>query len=359
VKPANDYRKLAFSTALLLLLYVFYLMAKPYLTYALLGLILGTGFYPLYKWLQSRLKWEKASALATVLAVLVIIIIPSIIIIRSLYLEIIYFFSNGNITTIQAIVSSITEWFGQEIDVYKYLNDLLTTVGRSVAGSTIGLIGSVTEAAIGLLIMFSIMYYSLTGGKEWAARIEAFLPLEEDRKARLAEKIHSVIKTVLNVEITIAVLQGALGGIAFYMAGIPNPFFWGFVMALLAFLPFVGTGMVWVPAAIIKIVNNEFGWGIFLLIYGVLAIGGIDYLLRPKLVSGKSGIHPVTALIGAFGGLKLFGFPGLIIGPLIAATLEVLITFQYEDYSSIGSISKSASSNKASGKNAGSKKAKH
>jgi predicted PurR-regulated permease PerM len=143
--------------------------------------------------------------------------------------------------------------------------------------------------------------------------------------------VQAVTKSVLYGEVLIAVVQGLLGGIIFFFAGIPSPLFWGFIMAVLAFLPIVGSGMVWIPAGLIKIANNEILNGVLIIILGFVVIGGVDYLMRPKIISGASKTHPLVALIGAFGGLKVFGFVGLILGPLLAALFEALVMFYYED----------------------------
>ena len=103
-------------------------------------------------------------------------------------------------------------------------------------------------------------------------------------------------------------------------------------MTILSFLPVVGTGFVWGPAGIIELVQGNIVGGIFLLVYGFFIVGGIDNLLKPKIISGKGKIHPIVALIGVLGGLKLFGFIGIIIGPLIAALFIAMVEFYYEDY---------------------------
>jgi predicted PurR-regulated permease PerM len=132
----------------------------------------------------------------------------------------------------------------------------------------------------------------------------------------------------------VALLQGTLGAAGFIMVGIPNPIFWGFIMTVLAFLPIplLGTGLVWIPAGIILIRNGDIIGGIFILLYGLLIVSSIDNVIKPHIISGKGKIHPVVALLGLIGGLKLFGFIGIIIGPLIAALFIAMVGFFYEDY---------------------------
>ena len=94
----------------------------------------------------------------------------------------------------------------------------------------------------------------------------------------------------------------------------------------------VGTGLVWVPAGIILIIQHNVLGGIFILVFGFVMIAGVDNFLKPKIISGKANIHPIVALIGVLGGLKVFGLFGMIIGPVIAALFITMSEFFYEDY---------------------------
>jgi predicted PurR-regulated permease PerM len=153
------------------------------------------------------------------------------------------------------------------------------------------------------------------------------LPLTRERKEKMAFEIKSAAHAAIYGQISIALLQGALGGLGFFIVGIGNPVFWGFIMTIMAFIPVTGTGIVWFPAAIMQLINGNILGGIFLLAYGFIVVSGIDNLIRPKIIAGKAKIHPVIALLGVLGGLKLFGFFGIIIGPLIAAIFIAMAGF--------------------------------
>jgi predicted PurR-regulated permease PerM len=128
--------------------------------------------------------------------------------------------------------------------------------------------------------------------------------------------------------ILIAVIQGALGALGFWIFGIESFFIWGMVMAIFALVPFVGTAIIWIPAALYLIAkgttsgNMTLVWhGVGLLLYGVFIISSADNLLKPKLIGDRAGMHPVVVLLGVLGGLSLFGFAGFLIGPLILAAM--------------------------------------
>jgi predicted PurR-regulated permease PerM len=138
--------------------------------------------------------------------------------------------------------------------------------------------------------------------------------------------------------ITIAIMQGILGAIGFMIFGVPSPILWGFVMVLFALIPYFGTAVVWLPAALNLIFSGYLQnnsslttRGIFLIVYGVLVISSIDNILKPKLIGAKANVHPILVLIGVLGGLSLFGFVGLFLGPMMLALLMTFIDIYEEE----------------------------
>jgi predicted PurR-regulated permease PerM len=135
---------------------------------------------------------------------------------------------------------------------------------------------------------------------------------------------------VLYGQVLTAVVQGSVATLGFIIFGLSNWAFWGAVTIVMAFLPVIGTPIIWVPAAVGMILDGNYGAGIGLLVYGIVVIINIDNLVRPKLVSDRSKVHPVLVIIGVLGGLKMVGFSGMLVGPLILALLVALVKF-FED----------------------------
>ena len=246
--------------------------------------------------------------------------------------EIISFVNSFNPESFEKINDYVINVLGPRADLRDNLNEILVNVKDFVVKSAFSIAGSVAEIILGLFIMFFIMYYGFVEGESWLLKIRRFIPFSKQRNERLVREIKNVTQAVIYGQIFIALLQGTLGGIGFFIIGIKNPVFWGFIMTILAFLPVLGTGLVWGPAGIIELVNGHIIGGIFLLVYGFFIVAGIDNLLRPRIISGRGRIHPIIALIGVIGGLKVFGFLGIIIGPLIAALFIAMAQFFYEDY---------------------------
>ena len=127
-------------------------------------------------------------------------------------------------------------------------------------------------------------------------------------------------------------IQGVLGGIVFYIFGLKSAFLWGVIMGLLAFLPIVGIGAVFIPAAVYLILKGRVAAGIFFVVFYILLSGGIEYLLKPKLVGKRVKMHTLLVFFSIIGGLKLFGILGIIYGPLVATAFLTLTDIYYASY---------------------------
>ncbi|MBU1198617.1 MAG: AI-2E family transporter [Nanoarchaeota archaeon] len=328
----NKVSKYVFIGLLLVLLYLTFKLVQPFFTYIFLGLILTIALHPLYRWFTQRIKHEKTSSIIVIILILIILIIPSYFIITALVKQSIGLINSFNAASIETINNYVINILGPRADLVANFNNVILAIRDFILKSAPSIAGSVAEMTLGIFIMFFIMYYGFVEGNNWFKQLRIIIPFKKKHGEKLVHEIKNVTQAVIYGQIFISILQGLLGGIGFFIVGIPNPVFWGFIMTILAFLPVIGTGFIWAPAAIIEIANSNYLGGIFLLIYGFFIVSGVDNILRPKIISGKGRIHPIVALIGVLGGLKVFGFLGIIIGPLIAALFITLVGFYYEDY---------------------------
>jgi predicted PurR-regulated permease PerM len=147
-------------------------------------------------------------------------------------------------------------------------------------------------------------------------RLVAFIvglsPLPDDQDEKLIQKFKDMAGAILIGNGLGGLIQGTLGGSVFAFFGFQSPFLWGVIMALLAFLPIVGIGVVFVPAAIFLFLQGRFGAGIFFIVFYVLLSGGIEYFFKPKLVGKRVQMHTLLVFLSIIGGLKLFGILGII-----------------------------------------------
>jgi predicted PurR-regulated permease PerM len=148
--------------------------------------------------------------------------------------------------------------------------------------------------------------------------------LSDDLQRDLSAKFTNVIRATMKGNIIVAIVQGALGGLAFWFLGIGGALLWAVLMAFLSLLPAIGTALVWLPVAIYLLATGEIWQGVALIAYGVLIIGLVDNVLRPILVGKDTKMPDYVVLLSTLGGMAVFGFAGFIIGPIIAAMFMAL-----------------------------------
>ncbi len=211
-------------------------------------------------------------------------------------------------------------------DVMVYEDELKNQIIASIEAAGGFLVGGLSQVAIGtanllfmsLVFLYTFFFFQLDGHKV-VHSILYYLPLEDRVERRLLTKFTLVSQAMIKGTLLIGLLQGALAGIAFGVAGVPHAVFWGTVMAVLSIVPGIGSAVVWLPASIILMVQGSVLAGIGLLLFCALIVGSIDNVLRPILVGKDTNMHELMIFFGTMGGLFTFGMAGLFIGPVIAS----------------------------------------
>jgi len=170
-----------------------------------------------------------------------------------------------------------------------------------------------------VFIMLYCMYFFLIDGDRLLQRALYYLPLKDGDERRMLERFTSVTRATLKGTAVIGILQGTLAGAAFAVAGIPSSVFWGAIMAVLSVVPSIGSALIWVPAAIILGVTGHVVKAIALAAFCGVVVGSLDNLLRPVLVGKDTQMHELLIFFGTLGGIVMFGFSGIIVGPIVAA----------------------------------------
>jgi predicted PurR-regulated permease PerM len=195
-------------------------------------------------------------------------------------------------------------------------------------GFFLGALGSL----LGFAIMLFLLFFFLRDGDAMLARVRRLIPLDEARKERLFTQLSGVTRAIVVGTSVTAFLEGVLIGAGFSIAGLPSPVVFGVLAALLSMLPVGGAAFVWGPAVIWLIVDGRWGFGIFMLAWGLL-ISGLDNVLRPLLISGRAKISALAVFIGVLGGISAFGTIGLIAGPVVLSLALALVEFAEESRS--------------------------
>jgi predicted PurR-regulated permease PerM len=203
--------------------------------------------------------------------------------------------------------------------------EVLRRAASMGGGFFLGALGSLLAFAIMLFLLF----FFLRDGDLMLARGRRLIPLTEERKERLFRQLGGVTRAIVVGTSVTAILQGVLVGIGFTIASLPSPVVFGVLAALLSMLPVGGAAFVWGPAVIWLFFDGRWGFGIFMLVWGIL-LGGLDNILRPMLISGRARISALAVFIGVLGGIPAFGAIGVIAGPVVLSLVLALIEFAEE-----------------------------
>jgi len=210
--------------------------------------------------------------------------------------------------------------------IVKKASEAVSALGSWLVSS----LSSATKGTVGffisLFIMFYAMFYFLIHGPQTLRSLASLLPLSEEDRSEVMNRGLTVTRASLKGILIVGVIEGILVGLALWITGIEGPAFWGFVVFLLAAIPGLGASLIWLPAAAYLLFSGNTGSGIGLLVWGVIGVGMVDYLIRPWVVGSDAKLPDLVILISIFGGIVSFGPVGIIIGPVIAALLDTILT---------------------------------
>lgn len=333
----NSFNRITVLLLTLLITGVFIAMVRGFLMAILLAAIFSGLLYPIFLKLTKKAKGRTSLAsIVTILFFVFIIILP----IGGILVLVVEQAINASETigpTIQKNLgnqSTLLDRINEIPVVHQFFPDhgkFLSTIEGLIGGLgkfVINSLGQVSSGAVNFIIQFFIMlftmYYFLIYGKNYLAWMLYMLPLKSDQENLLLSKFITVTRATLKGTFVIGIVQGAMGGIAMWIAGIPNTLFWGVIMAVFSIIPAVGPAIVWLPAGIYLLLIGNVTGGIGLILFGAIVIGNIDNLIRPKLVGKEAELPDLMIFFGTLGGLALFGAAGIIIGPVIAALFITL-----------------------------------
>ena len=190
---------------------------------------------------------------------------------------------------------------------------------RMIAGRALSIGGDVLGTVLSLVVMLYLGFFLLRDGRALSAKAGEAIPLAADRRGVLADRFVNVVRATVRGSVVVALAQGAVGGVAMALLGVPEALLWAVVMTFGALIPAVGTGLVWLPVSLYLLATGDTWQAIVMALFGAIVIGNIDNVLRPVLVGRQTELPDALVLITTLGGLSAFGFGGLVIGPIAAA----------------------------------------
>ncbi|MGZ7078527.1 MAG: AI-2E family transporter [Thermoanaerobaculia bacterium] len=310
-------------------------IVSPFYGAVLWAALIAIVFMPLHRRVLKHLpRRRNLAAVTTLTAILLIVILPLTLVVGALLQEAQSTYQriqSGDLDFgryFQQVYSSLPAWIANLFtrlgltnpgSIQQWLSRALSQRSQSVAGRVFSIGQNTLDFVISVFVMFYLLFFLLRDGEELSHRITDALPVRAHQQRTLAGKFTLVIRSIFKGTIVVAAAQGALGGLIFWFFGIHAPVLWGVVMGIASLLPAMGAPIVWVPVAIYYLLTGSIWQGLVLIAYGVLVIGLVDNLLRPILVGKETSIPDYVVLISTLGGIAIFGFNGLVIGPLSAS----------------------------------------
>jgi predicted PurR-regulated permease PerM len=217
------------------------------------------------------------------------------------------------------------------VDLKPILLSAMKAVSTVAVGASKAILLNTLAFIIKFFIMVAVLFFAFRDGKAMTEAFWEVMPLKQADKAVLLDTVRRVVSAVLYGIVLTCVVQGILGGVGFALAGLPSPIFFGAIMIICAFIPLIGTALVWVPGVLYLLAVGSYGKAIFLTVWGAAVISSIDNFVRPFFISGKAKIPLLVILLGVLGGLATMGFLGLIVGPLLfAIALDLFRVYRTE-----------------------------
>lgn len=327
----NQLRQFFFIIIILLLGVLLFTELYSFLP-ALLGAI--TLYVLLHKWmlyLTEKKKWRKGwTALLLMLFSFIVILLPVGLLINMLSSKVSYAIQHSAELTValKKVVADIEQQFNITIASESNINKL----GNSIAQSLPKILGATFNTLSTIFFMYFILYFMLVNGRRMETILYEYIPLKDENVNRLSHEVHTMVKSNAIGIPLIAFVQGMIGLVGYLILGVKEPFFWFGVTCIAAMLPVVGAALAYVPLAIIFFANGQTWQGVAMLIFGFGIIGTIDNVLRFTLLKKLGNVHPLTTVFGVIIGLKLFGFIGLIFGPLLISLFMLLLKIYSSEF---------------------------
>lgn len=202
---------------------------------------------------------------------------------------------------------------------------------EGLAGGLLGVVGGLPELFIGLTVLLFVWYHLLKDGEEAMAWLELAAPIPTEQWDELVAKTRRLLTNALLGTAVVAVVQSALLGVMFLVLSVPYSAVWTVGAFFAAMIPVVGAGLVWVPVSVYLFVVGRTGAAVALLLFGAIVVSLVDNIVRPMVMRRGTTLNPAISVVGIFGGIALFGFVGLFVGPIVLGVAKILVEVLVQD----------------------------
>ncbi|MDZ7750413.1 MAG: AI-2E family transporter [Gammaproteobacteria bacterium] len=327
---------------------LFLYLLKPFFGAVFWACVIGLIFYPLHRRVLRRLEGRpNLAALITLILCVFVGVVPALFVLGSFFQEGVALYQRLQSGELDpgAYLDRIREGFPMIQGLLERLDVDLASLKQRLADGAVGATRFIAENAVqlgqgtvqffvSLALMLYITFFMLRDGPALVALLVRALPLGDEREHLLFAKFAEVTRATIKGNLVVALVQGALGGLIFWILDIYGALLWGVVMALLSLIPVVGAGLIWAPVAIYLFATGDWVQGLVLTGFGMGVIGLADNVLRPVLVGRDTKLPDYLVLLSTLGGFVLFGMNGFVIGPMVAALFVAFWGIFMRDFNS-------------------------
>ncbi len=352
-KPKKPFSPLVFRYFLLLFLVSFLLIGKlfwPFFSILILSFLLTGLFQPVFRFFHERLKFSgQFSSLVTCCLIIVVVFVPLMIFVVALSREVLGIYpliKDKNLALLMQQLLEENQTVGRIKDIFagfgltfhpervtQVLSEFGKVAGLFLYNQASSWAANIMNFVFSFFMMVIVIFFLLIDQERFISYILDLSPLPDQQERQLFRRFEEIAKAVLVGNGLCGLLQGFLGGVVFILLGISSPILWGGIMAILAFLPILGIGLVLVPAALILFLKGSMGAGVFMLFFYVTLSFSVEYILKPWMVGERVKMHTLLVFLSILGGLSVYGVLGIIYGPLIVTTFLAMADIYRNNYS--------------------------
>lgn len=317
--------------------YLCFLMAAPFLVAIAWAAVLAIIVHPLHERLNERLRSRNAAAAIACVLTLLIVVLPLIGVVVLVTRSVLGLVEQegGDIgaETITGWVEHefniVTGWLQRHFGVGPIGPEALTDAARTVVeyllAQSRNLVGGVAGFFFNLVVVVFTLFFFLRDRTAILDAVRDFLPLSDENATAVFRRVRDVIVAAVIGGGAVAITQGVLAALGFWVLGVPLPLLWGVATATFSLIPFVGAAGVWVPAVLIFLFQGSIGKAVMLALWGTFGISLVDNILRPILIGDATRLPTLLIFFSILGGLQVFGFLGLVLGPVVLAVGLALV----------------------------------
>jgi len=325
----------------------------PFLAILILSYLLATLFKPVYNFFNRKIS-DNLSSLLTCILIILLVFIPLVFFTISLSQEALSLYQSGKAASLamkikelqnsetMARVQEVLGSFGIPLEpesISNTVSEFIKMAGLYLYNQISGWAANILLFIFNFFMLILTVFFLLIDSDKLVSYVLTLSPLPDDQERRLITKFEEIAGAILIGNGICGLIQGVLGGLLFALLELGPAVLWGLVMGVLAFLPIFGIGLVLIPAGIILLIKGDMPTGLSVLLFYLLLSFSVEYILKPKMVGKQVRMHTLLVFLGIMGGLSVFGFMGIIYGPLIVTaflTLADIYMTSYDKYVKAG-----------------------